>query len=361
MTELQREAGNRAVAEWVRRSIPVQRDNGAASTTAAAPATPLPDELVDEIVSRTIIAELAKYQAVPIEISGVPTARSAASPAGTEPGPPPPPVTIRINVSATYFINTPTARAHFRQARQDAHFSQIVRSLRGRMSTITNRKGDPLSAGNRIRFGKGTPDDVRAFLQAAVDLGKLTRYARRQGALRRGGVLVDLDPARLERLVQEFALDVGVGVDCSGFMIHAGAEARRNVRTVAGWMNSLSELIGLGARYEVPAEPRTHDRGAADFRSGPRVATPIDLRPGDAWVVSGGGHIRMISAVRRVEIGPGVETLEFDTAESSGTSTSTSPGPVAKTWRTASLARFGRIAPVGGARGNRVGTFHRVP
>jgi hypothetical protein len=173
-------------------------------------------------------------------------------------------------------------------------------------------------------------------------------------------VLVDLDPVRLERLVQDFALDVGVGVDCSGFMIHAGAEARRNVRTVAGWMNAFSDLFGLGSSYEVPAEPRTHDRGAADFRSGTRVTIPTDLHPGDAWVVSGGGHIRMITAVRHVETGTGVEVIEFDTAESSGTSTSTLPGPVAKTWRTTSLTALNPITPVGGARGNRVGTFHRV-
>ena len=361
---LQRAVGNTGVAGLVagspsmgrrQRSPAVQRTNGTATSAPAAsrPAAPLPEALVDLITSLTITSELARYQQVPVEITGTPTAPTGSTAPAS-------PITIRVLVSATYFINTPRSRAHFRRARQQAHFNQIVRAARAQ-SSITSGGGARLSAGATVRFGKATPDDVRVFLQAAVDRGEIQRYARRTGALGRGQDLVDLGPTRLRDLVQGFARHVGVGVDCSGFMVHAAAEARRNVRALAGGLNALLGIVGSGRQFEVPAEPSTRVRGAAGFTSGPRVTSPTHLRPGDAWVVSGGGHIRMISAVRRVEVRPGVSTVEFDTAESSGTSTSTTPGPVAKTWRTASLTALEPISPVGGATGNRRGTFHRIP
>jgi hypothetical protein len=123
--------------------------------------------------------------------------------------------------------------------------------------------------------------------------------------------------------------------------------------------NNARNLAGLPP-MPVPPQISAEERNAASFHREPRVTRPVDLRPGDVWVVQGGGHIRMISAVRQISLTPGSQTIEFDTAESAGSSTSSTPGPVARTWHTHNMTVFFPITKVGHTARPRGGTFHRI-
>jgi hypothetical protein len=100
------------------------------------------------------------------------------------------------------------------------------------------------------------------------------------------------------------------------------------------------------------------ERRAKSFKGGPAVTAPTELRPGDAWVVRDGKHIRIVIAVREAANAKGEDCIEFDTAESAGDSTKSIPGPVTQTWRTHSRER---INPVTDDKGKRQpGSFHRI-
>jgi hypothetical protein len=153
---------------------------------------------------------------------------------------------------------------------------------------------------------------------------------------------------------------VGVGVDCSGFVLQAAIRAREAERAAISLRNVLGGLFGLPPQ-PLPPERSHRMRKAVSFRRGPRVRRPTDLRPGDAWVVRGGGHVRIVTAVRERTLPGGRAVIEFDTAESSGDWRQPLPGPVARTWRTRSRRRFHSIRSVGHTARPRGGTFHRIP
>ena len=111
-----------------------------------------------------------------------------------------------------------------------------------------------------------------------------------------------------------------------------------------------AELAGLGvAESDLPPEISAKVRKAKSFKSETAVGKPFDLRPGDAWVTPSGGHIRIVTAVRQ-STRKGKDIIEFDTAESSGDSTSREKGQISKTNKTGGLDDWGRIK----------GSFHRL-
>jgi hypothetical protein len=342
---VQRQAGNVSV---------IQRQ---AAPQAAAPVVPLPQDLVDDIVRTRILHELNRFQNIPIDVTGqVPMAIGFGMTV-------PVPVTIRVHVQAAYFINTQRARAHYRNRRRLADFQAIKRAIRqsGEISLIESSAGGRLFAGRAVEVGKGTPEDIKTFIDEALRQGVILRYAIRRGVLNRGQQLIDLGRGPLQNLIQQWIRHVGIGVDCSGFALQAAIRAREDVRAAAEFFNQMAAILGLPGRFQVPPEVAHRIRNARSFTGGPRVGAPTDLRPGDAWVVSGGRHIRIVTDVREITNPDGSQLIEFDTAESSGGSTQPLPGPVARTWRTHSRATFDPITRVGGGGGNVVGSFHRIP
>ena len=307
---------------------------------------PLPNDVVDRDVTQTIEQELEAYQNIPIDVTDVPDGRSAGS-AG--PG--------GLTVQATYYINTATRRERFEPKRATSGFNEVVASLQRRdlKSIIQSTRGDSLSAGHTVRFGKATPDDLRKFVQEAVDQGVLRQVAETDV----NGPVVDLEEGDLQDAIQKWINYNGVGVDCSGFVLYAMIRVREQLRSAAETNNQLLEWSRVPHRFSVP-EPFDHRiRNARSFIEGPEVTSPVELRPGDAWVTRSRAHIRIVTAVREVTLADGTNTFEFDTAES--TSVGVQPGPIARTWRTESTTAFHQITDKKGASAGGHGTFHRIP
>ena len=183
---------------------------------------------------------------------------------------------------------------------------------------------------------------MRRFVEEAVQNGTIRRFAIAQGTLAANGELESLDNAQVTHIIQEWVYTTGVGVDCSGFVLQALIRAREAVR---------AELTALGVpANQVPTEVSHQERSARSFRDLPRVPSPTSLRPGDAWVVHAGGHIRIVVDVRQTTLANGRAAVEFDTAESAGGSTSSRTGQVRRTWQTRNLQDFRGLE----------GSFHRM-
>jgi hypothetical protein len=367
MPDLQQSVGNTRLNRMIApaqqnqpaagRASVVQRQPapGAAAAPAPAPAADPIQSVLDQVAGASVAETLRRFQDISIDVTDwVPLPPGQVGP--------PTPVTKTVHVAAGYFINTATAQAHYADERRTANFRAIVRELRrrGAVSTIRSSSGRELSAGVAVEVGKGTPEDIKLFVEEAIGQGAVRRYAIAQGAIGGGQRLTDLALEPLQALLQRWIYHVGVGVDCSGFVLQAAIRAREAERDAIGMLNLVGGMFGM-APVPLPPERSRTIRNAASFARGPRVRTPADLRPGDAWVVTGGGHIRIVSAVREVTLEDGTVTIEFDTAESSGGSTQPEPGPVARTWRTRSRARFHPIKDVDGRAKSRDGTFHRIP
>jgi hypothetical protein len=106
---------------------------------------------------------------------------------------------------------------------------------------------------------------------------------------------------------------------------------------------------GLGFRNNLPKEISHEERRARSFDEGTKVMKPSDLRPGDAWVLNSGRHVKIVIDVRQSKNAKGDPIIEFDTAESAGHSTDFSKGPTQGTKQTKSLGKFGLD-----------GSFHRI-
>ncbi len=319
----------------------------------------LPSVAVDEIVSHAIISELQRFQRIPIVAANWHTTRVGGVTV-------PYPKVHFVHVKAAYFINTARARAHFGAKNRRGHrdFKRVTKALKkqGQMSDMPNYRGKPRSLARTVEVGKGTPDDLRTFIQAAVNSGAVRRFARRKKKLATGQKLTDVSTAEAQDIIQKWVYHHGIGIDCSGFVLQAAIRARKEVRETAAGIN---KWVGGELIYIPPAIDPT-ERGAASFKGrrhrGDRVARPAGLRSGDAWVVGGGGHIRIVTDVRNVKRKDGSETIEFDTAESTGGSRKVTVGPAEKTWRTVSKIKFGTIQLVKGTKGGSVkGSFYRIP
>jgi hypothetical protein len=304
----------------------------------------LSQEQIDAIVSESIQQTLHGYQNIPVRVEG--TQPMAEGDQG-----PPAQVTMTTTVKAAYYINTETARNRY-GPRRGASFNRVIRAMRGELSMIqgsTSRR----TAGQAVQFGKATPAEASEFINEAISQGVVQRYAVRQRVLKRGQQLVELPLTDLQSVIQDWVHHVGVGVDCSGFVMTATIRAREKVRA--------AQAAAGVAEDQLPAELSHRERNARSYRNEPQVGSPADLRVGDAWVVRNGAHIRLVTAVRSGASGSGGAAVEFDTAESSGTSTQSTVGPTSATWRTASETTFLPVREVGGAGRRQRGSFHRVP
>lgn len=282
------------------------------------------EALVDAITSESLVFDLNSFNDISINV-----------PKGEE--------SLQITVRAAYFIHSKAGAENVKQARWKSKFSKIKKALKktGDMSLMETTKGKEMHSGLAVQYGKGTPEDVRRFVQEAVNNGTIERYAKSKKKLGSGKSLGDLGAEKLQKVAQQWIYDNGVGVDCSGFAVQTMFNARNRVR---------EELGELGvAESDMPPELSSKVRGASNFRKETRVSNPSELRPGDAWVTPSGGHIRIVSDVKQVTRGD-EEIIEFTTAESSGGAASREKGQIAKTKRTAGLDDWGRIK----------GSFHRM-
>ena len=309
---------------------------------------PLTQEEIDTIVRERIDHELERFQHIPVDVTGlIPTPQEDTS-GGVS-------VTRHVEVEAAYFINTSIAQSHYATPRTVADFHAISQALQhqhGQISLIEGA-GGPRSVGHAVELGKATPDDIRLFIEQALAQGAIQRYAENQHMLLPGQQLIELTEYDLKTVIESWLNNTGVGVDCSGFVQQVAIRAREDVRT---------SLVGTGTpTAQLPPGISHQERAAASFTGGPPVTLPTDLHPGDAWVVSSGGHIRIVSNVRTVTLPNGSQTIEFETAESSGGSTQAIPGPVRRIWRTSSMAVFDPITRVDSTGTAIGGSFHRIP
>ncbi|MCA9972816.1 MAG: hypothetical protein KC425_21515, partial [Anaerolineales bacterium] len=250
---------------------------------------------------------------------------------------------VSITVRAAYFIHTDTGTANVADARKASGFASIQKTLKenGDDSQMQTGAGKTMNSGFAVEYGKGTPEDIHRVVQEAVHSGAIEKYARANGKLQAGQALGDLAAGTLQSVTQQWIYDNGIGVDCSGFVVQALANARQKVR---------AELAGLGvAASALPPEIGMRVRNAKSFKAETAVTKPADLRPGDIWVTPTGSHVRIVTRTRRTTL-KDKENVEFDTAESSGGSASRETGQIPGTHKTASLDDWGAVK----------GTFRRM-
>ncbi len=369
----------------------IQRNGEEEEETAAIS---IPQSIADEIVQSRIRRELEAFNNILINVQG--TTADVSGEEGEGGVIQLPPITT-VAVRAAYFINTETARRHYRGRRRSGgrrSFNTVVRALRdssfirtrtgrGRRRRVTAR-----TIGRAVQLGKATPQEIRAFVQAAVDSGVIARFARRRRLLPRRQSLGDLDPAQIQNIVQTWIYRMGLGVDCSGFVLQVVQRARQDLQDLASTYNErfAGGMFGL-PRVQEPGDVTPGDlveRTAHSYSRYPRVRVPTELRIGDVWLMNcrrrrqrrprrclRWGHIRILSDVRQVSQ-DGEDKIEFETAESTGGSTRPRAGQVGRTWRTHSLTVLHPIMrypppPEGGRRrrrrrrrrGVRSSRFHR--
>jgi len=282
------------------------------------------EALIDAITSESIKLDLEAFNNIKVD---VPTGDKSVS----------------ITVRAAYFIHTDAGEENVRQARKKSKFSSIKKTLQenSNISLMKTGKGKEMHSGFAVEYGKATPDDLRLFIQEAINSGAIERYAKSKKKLSSGKTLGDLDANTLQEVTQQWIYDNGVGVDCSGFVVQTQVNAREKVR---------AEMASLGvSESDMPGEITSNVRNAKSFKKEASVSKPSELRPGDAWVTTSGGHIRILTDVKQVRRGD-KDIIEFKTAESSGGAESREKGQIAKTKRTAGLDDWGRIK----------GSFHRL-
>ena len=280
------------------------------------------EALIDAITSESLKFDLNAFNNIQVEV-----------PAGDK--------TQSLTVRAAYFIHSGVTKVA--KARKASKFSAIQKALKenGDISLMKNYKDKEMASGFAIEYGKGTPADVTLVIQEAINTGAIKRYAISKKKLKSGQSLGDLDAETLKEVTQQWIYDNGVGVDCSGFVVQTQYNAREKVR---------AELAGLGVdQSDLPPELSSKVRNAASYEKEAAVEKPSDLRPGDAWVLWGGSHIRIVTDVRQASR-KGKDIIEFDTAESAGKGTVRHKGQIAGTKRTKGLDDWGSIT----------GTFHRL-
>jgi hypothetical protein len=284
----------RAAGVWDRRTdrLVLDRDRASWRFGAAGPAiAPELSARYYRVVADEIRRALAEYQAIPIALP-------ARDPLGA-PAPTPAPSSAEVGVRAPYWINA-RADAAARAAEVEAAPPELRRVF----------KAAPVAA----RLGKGTPDEIRATVQAAVATGQVRA---------RGGVWPPT-AADVERWMATF----GLGIDCSGFVYET---LRRVERALAP-----RALDGLA----VPAIGPSHLFGSGRAAEGYPVTRPSDLNVGDLmhlppWPKDPIGHVRIVDSVA-LEGG----ALVFTTAEATAAGTG---GATAVRWRFPDAATMARL------------------
>ena len=243
-----------------------------APTTAPPPARTAPataDGTALERVRAAIDATLQSFRNVRVSVPA-PTGRDLAG-------------------QVPYFINKPTSPSRLRgEERRPAlvrneALSRLYRALP-----------------SRAKVGKAYAADVLTFLQGALDAGAVPGQS--------SGVS--------EAALKAFLSDMGVGVDCSGFVSQA--------------LDACMTALSRSERINTNSANLRGGTGHND-RQFEVVNRPRDLTPGDTmWKT---GHIRII---HRVEPQPD-GSVQFVTAESSSVEL---VGPVAKTWKCPHADRF---------------------
>jgi hypothetical protein len=270
--------------------------SGAATSSGATPVNTPPPQPPDRdtIVRQAIEQVLGGYRnmtaTIPTTVPPAPGRRAtaaggAAGAGGTQAGAAAaPPTPAQVTFASPYFIeSTPHGLAGAGVA---AWF-----------------QAQPLE----VRVGKGTPQQLQAAVQDAIGRG-----------------LLNSSWPPTAQTIRAFMTQVGLGVDCSGFVYRA-LQAADPALTGAG----LPGVVGA-----LPADPRTGVLVTGSQALGPpghtRITAPAALRVGDIVQMAPNashkvGHVRIITAVR---VQPG--WVEYDTAEST---TRVGSGPQASTWR----------------------------
>lgn len=394
------------------------------------PQAKLTEDELNLIVQNNILEKLEQFRRIPIVVRGLVAQEEDMTFASFTY----PELEQTVLVDAAYFINTNTATNNFQHNAAD--FRRIVRSVNASLpnqSLIVS--GVPYSRGRAVQVGKATPEDLRLFIQEAIDQGIVRDYAVSVGGLSPNGQLVELNASNLKLIIDSWVDQRGVGVDCSGFVLQALIDARDKIRKA---------YEDRGVARAMPPSMSRSERSAASFSAGTPVTAPISLRPGDVWVSTNGGHVRVVTdkqlarvttsynKVVNKRIGPllsmssglslssyseenmprvfnevleintlrdaelldevtrlrewlsnneniltsanelveqalidlesvvaTIEVVEFGTAESSGDSSTSIPGPTSERWYSESLTAFGNIRKTSDPSVIRTGTFFR--
>jgi hypothetical protein len=145
-------------------------------TAFAAGSRKIKQALIDKIVKEQIKSLLSQFQTISVFVPGT-----------TQPLPPGqigPPSRKTVTFHAAYFINTDQAKATVKSARDTSHFGTIVKSRNdsGQTSLIESG-GKKYGSGTAVRVGKATPENVRQFVQEALDNDTIRKYAVQKGKL----------------------------------------------------------------------------------------------------------------------------------------------------------------------------------
>ncbi len=261
---------------------------GAGTTSASATPANVPPPDRDTIVRQAIDQVLGDYRnmtaTIPTTMPPSPGHRAAAPGGATGGATAAPPAPLQVTFASPYFIEGTPHRL-------------------GGAGVAAWFQAQPPEA----RVGKGTAQQLQTAVQDAIGRG-----------------LLNSSWPPTAQTIRAFMTQVGLGVDCSGFVYRA-LQAADPALAGAGLPGAIGAL---------PADPRTGVLATNSQALGPpghiRLTTPAALRAGDIVQMAPNaahkvGHVRIITAVR---VQPG--WVEYDTAEST---TRVGSGPQASTWR----------------------------
>lgn len=329
---LQRMAGNLAVSRLI---DPVEGE------WVGQPPPPMPGPSVSaaeivEIETSTIADELKRFREIKVYVKGPPEMKPAKPPGFREGIAGAPGLNFdlphyplkEVTVHAAYFINRVASQAAYHS---EDTFKKIVKALKKK--SLIETGGARYSQGQAVRLGKSTPDDVKTFVDEALEQGAIKAYARAtapfNGQFPTGKTeLFDLPDTALHDVIQTWITDKGVGVDCSGFVLQAAIAVREKIQA------AYTEK-GLPVPDQYKPEIPHEERSAASFASGTPRSSPTNIKLGDAWVI-GTHHVRIVASTP-FEVD---SQIQFDADESYGDSSHTTVGPISHTWRTKSTTAF---------------------
>jgi hypothetical protein len=226
-------------------------------------------------------------------------------------------------------------------------FDAIADQLGGESVLISLGTSKTFTSGDAVRNGKASPDDVQAFVQQALTEGSLKKYATDAQMLSSGKKddpkpteLSGLSGEALLTLIQDWVYQMGIGVDCSGFVLQAAQKAQEARQAQAG-----------AAGTAPPGDLDLTERYAKDFKKGTK-RKPSELQPGDAWVIGSEDHWHHVTIVfdvqqkeRTDKKGNKTAYIEFKAAESMGSPEHTHPGQQQTTFETAGIDKFDPLKP----------------
>lgn len=207
-----------------------------------------------------------------------------------------------VEVEATYFMNSDKRRGiHDNRVEGDESWETAIFAEGSEEQQVR----DSVTGGHAVEYGKASPSDLEVFIQEAYNQGAVENYVRTNPPDE------DTEQAKIQHWINQ----VGIGVDCSGFVAHMLTQIRGEKVDDEDFDEGdlpASTRNREGDRLAEEGEVTVSNRGAADFnlhegRNAEYVEDEVadeykretieELRPGDVGIKGSLGHVVMVAEI----------------------------------------------------------------